>query len=233
MVSDIYISRFSSTLSEGELSTLRNDVSIDSLSRSSTPQFTLSTKHRGLMATRFQQTLASSSALVMHQARWNSIKDGSAKSVFSCFPNEKHNTFPNSVFACMIRQHLGLPHTAISSRRTLSFCKFCNSVMDPRGTHAIDCKSNGVYGRHEDVKHILANLCLSAGIGCAIEPPRLDSDSAARPADISIPRWNQSAAWIDIAVVNPICSSRLIGSAQILNLLWTLLPKTSRGNMPI
>jgi hypothetical protein len=84
------------------------------------------------------------------------------------------------------------------------------------------------------LKHILANLGLSVGIGCAVEPPRLDSDSAARPADISVPRWNQSATLIDIAVVKPVCSSHLIGSAQTSKFdVDFALPKTSRGNMQI
>ena len=60
--------------------------------------------------------------------------------------------------------------------------------------------------------------------------PTKNSDSAARPADISIPRWNQSAAWIDIAVVNPICSSRLIGSAQTSKFAVDFATKNKQRN---
>jgi hypothetical protein len=46
------------------------------------------------------------------------------------------------------------------------------------------------------------------------EPIGLDPESRKRPADIIIPIWNHSAAWIDMAVVNPCCTTHVNGSAK-------------------
>jgi hypothetical protein len=174
------------------------------------PQLFLTNTLKVSILNSYNLLLANGNSSVRHLSRWNSIMDGSAKSVFSCLPNDTHKSFTSPIFACIICQHLGLPHAAVSKFSQLVQCGFCETWVDPAGTHFVDCKSNGVVGRHDAVKHIISALCSSEGISNQEEVRNLDPDSE----DVTIPRWNHSAAWIDTAVVSPSCLSHMDHSAR-------------------
>jgi hypothetical protein len=211
-VENLFLSRFQH-IDVDRYSLIAGCVRFESLSCDSHPQKTLSKfiKEEGIKE--FESILMSGRNPTLSMSRWNSLKFGAVKSVFTCIPNSGPKSFENPVYACMIRQYLGLSHVARKSSIDLSRCKLCKQFMTRDGTHSLDCKSNGVVGRHDAVKTLLGSICSRAGIGNEVEPRGLDAESRVRPADVFIPLWNHSEAWVDIAVVNPSCGSMREGAA--------------------
>jgi hypothetical protein len=103
----------------------------------------------------------------------------------------------------MIRQHLGLPHFSLALT-----CRLCHANMNTFGTHALDCKKNLVYGRHNAVVDALVDLCKEAGVRFKKEV-RVSEESARRPADIEIDDLEDTTRWIDVGVINPTNNSNV------------------------
>jgi hypothetical protein len=198
---DLLLTRFLHS-SDDQKKIITSSAKLDFLSKCPSPQKILSTIIKEKVIEDFESNLAGSSKAL---TRWNSIKAGAAKQIFSCIPDENFKTFSNGVFACIIRHHLGIPHEA--KRSAIIKCKFCDKYMDMDGSHAIDCKKNSVVKRHDSVKFVIAAACAGAGIASEVEKSGIDPDSRVRPADVTIHNWDQVEAWIDVAVVNPGCPS--------------------------
>jgi hypothetical protein len=213
-VSDLLVARFSNSPEDLKIR-LMSSINLDSLSTGPSPQKTLTSIIKEKCIVEFESKLVGNVNSTKSLARWMSIKNGSAKQIFSCIPDEKFKTFSNAVFACIIRHHLGIPHEA--KRSEITKCKFCDKYMDLGGTHAIDCKKNSVVQRHDSVKFIIAAACRGAGIASEVEQSGIDPDSRVRPADVTIHNWDQVEAWVDVAVVNPCCPSMWEKSASSQN----------------
>jgi hypothetical protein len=211
-VSNMYLDKFIIAHSNGII--LDNvpsssDLAIEILSKQVNPQQYLSRYLIDLNSLEFELSIMRNQDRIRVLSRWNSIKGGAAKSMFTTIPDEKEKIFSKKVFSCMLRQHLGMSHSA----NVWIKCNACESLMDPKGTHFIDCKNNAVIGRHNDVRDIVSNVCHLASIANRIEEKDL-ADSNKRPADIYIPDWNHSDAWVDVAVINPSCASHKVSAAK-------------------
>lgn len=215
-VVDLLASRFKHC-SDSERLQLMSKLDVGYLSTVSSPQKFLTSLIKEEAILDFQALISSAPNKLHLLSRWNSIKNGSSKSAFSIIPDEKYKSFPNPIFACMLRHFLGLPHEAKKSSLSFAKCKFCSKYAAQDGSHALDCKANGVMSRHDDVKTLLSNVCSQAGIANAIEERNLDPESQSRPADVILCNWNHADAWIDVAVVNPCSASMKENSAGTMN----------------
>jgi hypothetical protein len=98
------------------------DLDLTHLATLAKPQASLSTPILEGQVSSFEAQISDAPDGNRLKARWESIKDGSAKYAFSCFPSNKKTIFRSSLFSAMIRQHLGLPHfsSAVTRGRLLN-----------------------------------------------------------------------------------------------------------------
>jgi hypothetical protein len=101
----------------------------------------------------------------------------------------------------LLRWRLGLP------MGLTEFCAFCGSAQDDYGDHALCCKSNGVYGRHNALRDAVADLLRECGCECCTDIPLPGSTLV--PADIFTPSFPGEAAMaLDTSVVHPLQPSQ-------------------------
>ena len=85
-------------------------------------------------------------------------------------------------------------------------CPYCKKhpLMDPYGNHASTCPSKGHrIGRHDRIKHEIAQLCKNANIRHCIEPKNLTKTNR-RQGDILIYGIDEQGLALDVGVTDSI-----------------------------
>ena len=94
-------------------------------------------------------------------------------------------------------------------------CPACGRPSDTLGDHALCCGSSGErIARHNSLRDTLYQTAIKAALGPVREGRALIPGSAARPADVFIPRWSGGRdAALDVTVIHPLQSSTVAGAA--------------------
>ena len=108
----------------------------------------------------------------------------------SAIPNEELGlVFAPAEFTRLLRWHLGIAQVG-SSNVSTNQCEYCGEISDIFGDHAVCCKRNKLWGRHQEVVTSLARIATASG---ATVQREISIPGGQRPADLLLSFCDGSA----------------------------------------
>ena len=113
-------------------------------------------------------------------------------------------------FVHCVKYRLGMPIYI-----TQGNCPACQQPSDLMGDHALACpRYSDRIVRHNQLRDLLFETAASAALGPVREGRFLLPGTAAKPADILIPRWSDGKdGALDVTVTSPLCKTNVAGAA--------------------
>ena len=113
-------------------------------------------------------------------------------------------------FVHCVKYRLGMP---IYNRQ--GNCPACQQPSDLLGDHALACsRYSDRIARHNHLRDLLFETAASAALGPVREGRFLLPGTAAKPADILIPRWSDGKdGALDVTVTSPLCKTNVAKAA--------------------
>ena len=113
-------------------------------------------------------------------------------------------------FVACLKYRLGIPLFSADGA-----CPACQLPSDRMGDHALGCSRHGDrIARHNLLRDVIYETAAGAALGPAREGRFLLPGTAARPADVLIPRWSEGKdGALDVTVSSSLCQSNVGGAA--------------------
>ena len=113
-------------------------------------------------------------------------------------------------FVACLKYRLGIPLFSADGP-----CPACQLPSDRMGDHALGCSKYGDrIARHNLLRDVIFETAAGAALGPAREGRFLLPGTAARPADVLIPRWSDGKdGALDVTVSSSLCQSNVAGAA--------------------
>ena len=114
-------------------------------------------------------------------------------------------------FVACLKYRLGVPVFLHDGQ-----CPACHQQSDKLGDHALGCQQTGDrIARHNRLRDVLFEAAAGAALGPVREERHLLPGTAAKPADVLIPRWiDGKDGALDVTVTSPLSASNVAAAAS-------------------